>query len=166
MLNVVNNSLNFNHSLNLYNLFNNGRNFDYLRDLLVDIDDSLHDCWNLNYLVYDLFNGNYLFNYLGLNHRNLQGNVDYLLHLNDSLHFNDLLNLLHNRNHHRNLNTLLHNLLNDSLHLHNLRNWSENLQDIVHIHHSHYLRWYHTQHTLIHLQHNSSLVLYLLNLLQ
>lgn len=139
LLDMINNSLYLNYLLDLYNFFHNCWNFNYFWHLLIYINDLLNNSRYFDNLVNNLFDWNNFFNDLLLNNWDLQRNIDYLLDLNDLLNFHNFLNLFCYWDHHRNLHSLLHDLLYNFLHFNNLRYRTVYFQNIIHIYHSHNL---------------------------
>ena len=146
---MIDNFLHLNYSFNFYwPLFNPLHNLNF-RHLSNNFYNPLHNLRNVN----DFFNGSFDRHHFLHNIRNDRGdfkrNIDNFLNFPYFLHLYDFFYYLLNCNYLWHLHNSVHNFLYDFLDFDNLRNDSENFQDIIDIYDSHDFLIYHSNNSLI-----------------
>jgi len=94
LLNMVNDSFDFNNPLNFDNSLDNLFDFDHFWNLLGDVNYLLNDCWDFYHLMDDLLDRHNFLDNLCLDDWYLQRNVNNPLNFDDFLDLHNLLDLL------------------------------------------------------------------------
>lgn len=152
-LNVIHYSLYLHYFLHLHDLLFEFFNLHDFRYFFFHFDELLHNCWHFDYPFNDVFKGHYFLNCAIVDYRLLQRYVYYSINLFDFLDFDNLFNDSVNSHDLWDLHKLLHDFLDNFLHLHDFRHHSEYLENIINIDNTHNLLSNHTHYSLIHFRH-------------
>ncbi len=155
-LHMVDDLLNLDHSLNLYNLLDNFFHCHYFRHLLNDFNNSLNNLWHFNNPFHNFLNGHNFLHNISNNNWHFQRHVDNSFNLPDFLNLNNFFGNLFHSNNLGHFDNPLHNFLDNFFHFHNFGDNSKHFQDIIHINNTHNLLSNHTNNTLVHFQNNTS----------
>lgn len=166
VLDVVDHSLHLDDLLDLDDPVHELLDSHYLRHFLSHLHNPLDNLWHLDDSLNYPFHWHYLLHNVGHHDRGLDWHQHFQLDLLDLLDLHDpLLDPLHDHDL-GHLHDPVHYLLDYLLHLDDFVHHSEDLQNIIHIHHAHDLLVDHPHHSLVQLQDHSRSYLYLLQLFQ
>lgn len=154
-LNMINDPLNFDHLLHLNNFISEDLDLYDLWNLFLKFYKFLDYCRHLHNSLNLTFKGYEFFDLCLNNERLFYRNINYLIDLLNPFKFNNLFDYLLYGDDLWHFNYPLDYLLDDLLHLNNFWCYSEYFQDIINIHHIHYLGSDHPNNSFIHLESSS-----------
>lgn len=138
--------------VHVHDLLSDDLNLHGFGDFNHSFNDFLHDFGHLDNSFHNLLNQNRLLNHVVDDLHDVNGNVHHLLDFLDFGHLNNLLSDLLDWHHLRHLDHSVDYLLHNLFDFNDLRNHSEDLQNVVHVHDAHDLLVDHADNTLVDLQ--------------
>jgi hypothetical protein len=163
---MIDDLLNNDRHLYLYDLLNHNLNLNNLWYLDDSFNDLFDDSGDLHYLFSILEHLNNLFNNVVNVSDDFNRNVNYPFNLLNLDHLNDFFSNSLDCNDLRHFDHSFDNLLNDLLHFNDFGDDSEHLKNVINVNNSHYFLIDHTDYTFIDIQNNSSSTFDLLQLLK